>query len=332
MAHICVLHCIGVLVIDEIQRMKKGEAAQQIIDFFVELSNKLGVPLIYIGTYKAVPIFNRLLANGRRASGMGAEFLDPMRKGDEWDLFLGNIWGYQWTKTTVPLTKELNDTMYELTQGVTDFVINLFIKAQQHAIAFGKEKLTKALIRHVALHNLRLVQDIINALRTGDKAAIEKYDDLKPGWVETNKYIEALGARIGLHGKISEEHKRAISSSNKESNFQYLIKFSMDLNLSEKESHQLVTKAIGMSGGLASLYEQQLIVSKMIMAKFVTKSQNLEDTKKESNKVVHFPYMQDVRLIEHNAKKAKVSIVQALKEENIVKSFAEFINEADYLD
>ncbi|PIB68782.1 hypothetical protein AOA60_01120, partial [Pseudomonas sp. 2822-17] len=76
------------LVIDEIQRMKKGEAAQQMIDFFVELENKLGVPLIYIGTYKAFPIFSTLLANGRRAGGMGADFLDPMKQDKEWDLFL----------------------------------------------------------------------------------------------------------------------------------------------------------------------------------------------------------------------------------------------------
>lgn len=325
MAHICSLHCVGVLAIDEIQRMKKGEEAQKMLDFFVELSTKLGVPLLYIGTYKAIPMFSTLLANGRRASGMGAEFMDPMKQDRQWNLFLQDLWEYQWTKTKVPLTEDLNNAMYELTQGVTDFVINLFIKSQQYAIAYGNEKLTVSLIRKVAIHNLRLVQDIIDALRSGERKAIEKYDDLSPGWVETNNYIEALGVRIGLHGKISDQHKRARNVSKSKENFKYLVTFAMNFDLSETAAVKIVTKAMETNKGMLGLDDQQVIVTQMILDKAKSLANKNEVKEKKQKKVAYFPSKKDVRLIEKNAKKDKVSIVQALKEEGIVKPFTEFL-------
>jgi hypothetical protein len=326
MSHICALHCIGVLVIDEVQRMKKGEKGQEMIDFFVELSNKLGVPLVYIGTYKAVPLFNQLLANGRRASGMGAEFLDPMKKEEEWDLLIDSIWQYQWTAVKVPLTDELSDTMYELTQGITDLVINLFIKAQQHAIAYGQEKLSSSLLKKVAKQNFRLVQDGVEALRTGDKTSIEKYDDLKPGWVETNQYIKALGKRVGLHGKIASEHKRKVNRNNSESNFNLLVEFALNFKLTEKDARQIVSVAMDSNKDLADLYEQQIIVTKLILAKVDEGNFTEVENDNKKKKIIHFTNEKDIRFIAKNAKQQKIAIEQALREANILKPFNEFIN------
>lgn len=327
MSHICALHCVGVLVIDEIQRMKKGEQGQLMIDFFVELSNKLGVPLVYIGTYKAIPLFNKLLANGRRASGMGAEFLDQMKQEDEWNLFISNMWEYQWTKTKVPLTDELNDTMYYLTQGVTDFVINLFIKVQQHAIAYGQEKLSASLLRKVAKQNLRLVEDVIEALRTGDKEKIKKFDDIKPGWVETNEFIQILGKRIDIHGRVASEHKRAINQSKYEEHFDLLVDFALNFNLTEKEAREVVLEVMNSNKGMRDLYEQQIIVTKLSLKKVDEKtSNNLEDHKTKKSMVIKYINKKDIRLVAKNAKMQKIAIENALADENIVKPFDEFIN------
>lgn len=327
MSHICALHCIGVLVIDEVQRMKKGEEAQKMIDFFVELSNKLGVPLVYIGTYKAMPLFTKLLANGRRASGMGSEILDPMKKEEEWNFFLENMWEYQWTETKVPLTDELNDTMYELTQGVTDFVINLFIKAQQYAIAYGKEKITEHLLRKVAKQNLRLVQDVIEALRTGDRDTIEKYDDIKPGWIQTNELIKKLGNRIGIHGKSASEYKRAINQSKYEEYFEALVDFALNFKLSKKEARDIVTETMNSNQGTKDLYEQQLIVTQMILNKDRHgHSSEANGGRNKKKKVIIFSNNNDMRLIAENAKKEKAPIEEALKERGIIKPFTEFIS------
>ncbi|MDY7046526.1 ATP-binding protein [Virgibacillus sp. M23] len=326
MSHVCSLHCVGVLVIDEIQRMKKGEAGQLMLDFFVDLSNKLGVPLVYIGTYKAIPLFNKLLANGRRASGMGSEFLDPMTKEDEWDLFLSNLWEYQWTEKKVPLTEELSNAMYELTQGVTDFVINLFIKSQQYAIAYGQEELSVRLLKTVAKQNLKLVQGVIDALRIGDKEKIKQYDDIKPGWNETNEYVKALGNRLGLHGKVNSEHKRAINKNKYEKNFEILLNFALNFDLSEKEARTIVEDAMNSNKGMKALHEQQTIITQMIKSREVNKDNKLNKKLVQSKTVNHFSNKNDIRLIAENAKKQKVALEEALRDANIVKSFDEFLN------
>ncbi len=48
-------HCIGVLVIDEIQRLSQARSggAERMLNFFVQLINTIGVPVVLIGTYKA---------------------------------------------------------------------------------------------------------------------------------------------------------------------------------------------------------------------------------------------------------------------------------------
>src|SRR5204862_2347512 len=55
MARLASLHAIGVLVIDEIQHLSnaKSGGSEKMLSFFVELVNKIGVPVILVGTYKA---------------------------------------------------------------------------------------------------------------------------------------------------------------------------------------------------------------------------------------------------------------------------------------
>ena len=55
MAQIARLHCIGILVIDEIQHLNlaKGGGQEKMLNFFVTLVNTIGVPVVLIGTNRA---------------------------------------------------------------------------------------------------------------------------------------------------------------------------------------------------------------------------------------------------------------------------------------
>jgi len=57
---------IGVLVIDEIQRLSQVRSGgkENMLEFFVELVNQVGIPVVLVGTPKARPIFELELQSG----------------------------------------------------------------------------------------------------------------------------------------------------------------------------------------------------------------------------------------------------------------------------
>lgn len=54
MARVAAIHCLGVLVVDEIQDLSESKSGgeQHLMNFFVHLENSIGVPFILIGTPK----------------------------------------------------------------------------------------------------------------------------------------------------------------------------------------------------------------------------------------------------------------------------------------
>ena len=49
------IHCLGLLVIDEIQHLNQAKSggAEKMLNFFLQLMNTLGLPVVLIGTYGA---------------------------------------------------------------------------------------------------------------------------------------------------------------------------------------------------------------------------------------------------------------------------------------
>jgi len=54
MARVAAIHGVGVLVIDEINRLSGSSSggAASMLSFFVQLTNSLGIPVVLVGTYK----------------------------------------------------------------------------------------------------------------------------------------------------------------------------------------------------------------------------------------------------------------------------------------
>lgn len=182
MAQIAALHCIGVLVIDEIQHldMAKGGGSEKMLNFFVTLVNTIGVPVVLIGTMKALGVLQQQFRQARRGSGQGDVVWEPLPHDELWDLLLGKMWEYQWTKTFVPYTEEISKVMYEQSQGIIDIAIKLFLLAQLRVIYDETERITPEVIQRISREDLRLVQPMLAALRSGDPKQIMKYDDIRP--------------------------------------------------------------------------------------------------------------------------------------------------------
>ncbi|MEC5424274.1 ATP-binding protein [Virgibacillus sp. C22-A2] len=168
---------LGLLIIDETQNIKK-RGAEQIMNFFVYLINT-GINLCLIGTPGAYDLFGKELRMTRRLTGNAEIIYNNMQYGNEFTFLLESVWKYQWTRKDVPFNEEFARTFYEETQGISDLVIKLFVYSQQQAIESGKEELSIELIKKVAKEKFRLLQPMLEAIRSGNPHKIAKYEDIR---------------------------------------------------------------------------------------------------------------------------------------------------------
>lgn len=189
MAQVANLHALGLLVIDEIQHLRKSKTSQnlagsdQLLNFLVTLVNTIGVPVVLIGTLSAKAILQKDFRQARRGAGFGAAQWDRYQYDVEWKHIVERIWKYQWTSIYTPLSSEILDVLYDESQGILDVLVKLIILTQLKIISINEvraqgEQITPELIRLVAADDFKLIRPMITALRSNDYEAIFQYDDL----------------------------------------------------------------------------------------------------------------------------------------------------------
>ena len=119
---------VGILVIDEIQHLSeaKGGGFDKMLNFFVTLVNTIGVPVVMIGTTKAMSILKGEFGQARRGSGQGDLIWDRMGNDTAWNVFVKSMWRYQWTGKNVAYTDELANVLYDESQGIIDIAVKLY--------------------------------------------------------------------------------------------------------------------------------------------------------------------------------------------------------------
>jgi hypothetical protein len=180
-------HAIGLLIIDEIQHLSisKSGGAEKMLNFFVTLVNTINLPVVMIGTPKARFIFEKDFRSARRGAGMGSVFWEQMKQGSaentsqEWNLFTNTLWKYQWlNRDDTELSQEIRDVWYELSQGILDIVVKIFVLAQFRAIESGIEKITVRVLKTTYEEDLKSIHPMIKALQSGVANRIAEYSDL----------------------------------------------------------------------------------------------------------------------------------------------------------
>ena len=201
---------IGVLVIDEIQHLLNTKNdKEEMLNFFVTLTNTVGIPTVLIGTSKAQKVFNGNFRQARRAGSDGSIIWDRMqRDSDEWDFFLRSIWEFQGLKNVSELTDKIKDAFYDECQGITAVAVNLFLLSQERALQDGKEELTVSIIRETAKKDLHMIQPMIKALRNNNLAEIIKYEDISIDYEEVaNVYATNLEHPARIKESFKERRK-----------------------------------------------------------------------------------------------------------------------------
>lgn len=219
MRQIANVHAIGVLIIDEIQHLSlnRSGGAEKMLNFFVTLVNVVGLPVVMVGTPKARFIFEGDLRSARRGAGFGSICWDPMKDETpqihpdtgrlmktEWIAFTNALWKYQWLKhRDLTLSEEIRTCWFDLSQGVLDIVVKLFVLAQHRAITTDLERITTKLLKQVYQDELKPVHPMIEALRSGDPEKIAIYSDLVIP--DIDKKLLLLQAKIAEHYDELEE-------------------------------------------------------------------------------------------------------------------------------
>lgn len=192
-------HCVGLLVMDEIQNLENSPKNRQaLMTLLVSASNELGVPILFVGTNKARRLLSLDFRQGRRSIGHGFRYWDRLQKGDEahpneWEDFVSILWKFQWVRKPISESASLTDQLYHYSQGIVDIAIKLFAGCQVCALYDGSETITEQLIADVAHQELAMVEPMIDALRRDDIRALQSYDDIAPLKLET--MLENIGLR-----------------------------------------------------------------------------------------------------------------------------------------
>lgn len=154
------------------------------LNFFVTLVNTIGLPVVMIGTTKAMSILQGEFRQARRGSGQGDLIWDRMRNDAVWQVFVKSMWRYQWTKKHVPYSEEMVNMLYDESQGIIDIAVKLYAIVQIEAITSGMESFSASDIHKVAEKKLGLVKPMLDALRSGDRKKILRYEDITPVSIE----------------------------------------------------------------------------------------------------------------------------------------------------
>ena len=180
MAKVAHLHKVGLLIIDEVQNISEVKSGGQakLLNFFVQLINSINIPIVMIGTPRALGLYTSVFRNGRRGGGEGDITWDRMKNDSEWNRFISEVWKYQWLEGETKLDQELINTMYEESQGITDIAVKLFMMSQWRGIQAGTSTITPSLIKAVAKDHLKLVRHALDALKSNNKNKIQQIEDI----------------------------------------------------------------------------------------------------------------------------------------------------------
>jgi hypothetical protein len=237
MAQIATTHCLGLLVVDEIQHLSQAKSGgkDKMLNFFVTLVNTVGVPVVLIGTSKAMPILQSEFRQARRSSGQGDLLWERMQNDISWEIMVRAMWKNQWTRKHTPLTDALKNALYDESQGILDIAVKLYAFAQAKAIGDGTEEVTVAAIREVAAVKLKSLKEYFDAIRSGDVKKMARFEDIMP--ITVDDYIAAQFGRVANDRKYGKDAELTLERE--------AVLMLVKMDIPSKTARAAVKKAIG---------------------------------------------------------------------------------------
>ncbi len=312
---------LGIIIVDEIQNLSltKGGGAEKMLNYFVSLIN-LSIPIVLVGTPKAMPILQSEFRQARR--GQGDMVWDRLRKDEYWNLLIEGLWDYQWVKKPQKISEEFLDVLYDESQGIIDIAVKIFFMAQVRAISSRKEIITPVLIKKVADENLKLVKPMLKSLKNGNLRNMASYNDIMV--LDVSNFINNEQKQINLNSSIDEfrrvkEEKKEIHDFNIKE--EVVIKL-LDLGFQESEINRYIDQ-------IPNLEETDIndLTRTLLNLLMKTGNNNVKEKKKLKRKKITIKDEFDIRFIAKKCKETNISVYQGLKNSNYIRNIDDFIEE-----
>ncbi|MDW3212181.1 MAG: ATP-binding protein [Reichenbachiella sp.] len=180
MSKLAISHRIGMLIIDEIQQLAnaKKNGAELLLNFFVNLNNRVRIPILIVGTPESLKLFSSSHRLPRRWSGEGAKKWHNLSMDSEWEFFIEMLFNYQYTNEKVAYSKRWAELFYYHSQGIIDTAIRIFTESQKAALEENLTAISEEIINNVVQESFWLEMPSTKALRSGKISQISQFPDL----------------------------------------------------------------------------------------------------------------------------------------------------------
>lgn len=181
---------LGILVIDEMQNLNLAKAggADRLLGFLHNLVNNLGIPLLFCANPPFDELLSKSFKSARRAESSGYFDVELMENDEEWELFVDELWGLQWTNVETPLTLSLNNKLYSLSAGNMDLAVRIYYSAQKAIIGSSDERITEEVLELGASIAIKATKKLTEEMRKKHAISILKRNR-KDGNAELNNHL-----------------------------------------------------------------------------------------------------------------------------------------------
>ncbi|EGQ8704440.1 ATP-binding protein [Vibrio vulnificus] len=181
------IHGVGLIVLDEAQNLsetrqyeKVGNNENATLKFVEELFNKVGVPLLLVGTLSTLNLFSKEMTAARRIGKTGSLILEQCDvESSFWKRFIKQMCPTQLLKNQTTDTDTLTRHIHYLSAGIPAIASSL-IKATMSYLTYltpNNQDLSIAALDHVFKEQFVLVSGALTALKRGQ---FYKYEDCNP--------------------------------------------------------------------------------------------------------------------------------------------------------
>lgn len=171
---------LGMLVVDDLQNMKieKTGGKENFVNFLLNLIDDAGVPILFISNPEGKAILEEKFRISRRVEKLGYIEMSVMDK-EVWDkCFIKSMWRYQWTTKPTECSPELNECLFNLSRGIVDIAIRVYMMAQRLVIGTDDETITCAVLEH-AFRKVCVLTASGLQLLDSENGGINDFEDLQ---------------------------------------------------------------------------------------------------------------------------------------------------------
>jgi hypothetical protein len=148
----------------------------------------------------------------------------------DWQLFLESLWTYQYVKHDTPLNEQLSKAVHDMSTGITDIAIKVYMFAQERAIDTGEERVTEEVIRSIPSTRLQLSEPVLSARRAGKSGALPHVKDIHLTRLEAFNHPSKGGDDISSPGQPPNDVSSAARAPQIEGSILNIIAYAKEHN------------------------------------------------------------------------------------------------------